>query len=178
MRRPALPISSLLFAGLLFLVGWALPVPAETAGISGVTTIEDEEQLPDGTGALLRREYPGWALRWVASIYFHRTRYSVLYGIKDPLSAMILLSTTADGTSRIIKADTSLFPMNEELTATPPLEARIAIAQAVIQKNAAKYASIQAYVEALKKYDMVRGLVPEQRKAIENLGGRLPPKRR
>jgi len=175
MRPPALPISSVLFAGILLLVGWPLPV---SAGIFRVTTIEDEDQLPNGSGVLLRREFPGWALRWVARIDFQRTRYSVLYGVgnQNPVSAMILLSSTSDGGSRIIKADTSLFPMNEELKTTPPLEARVAIAQALIQKSAAKYGGIQAYVQALRNYDLLRDLAPEQRKAIENLGGRLPPK--
>ena len=154
-----------------------LPASAQTSSPVPIAVIEGEDQLPDGAGALLRREFPGWKITWVAAVDFRRTRYSVLYGTKDPLSAMILLGTTGPG-SRIIKADTSLFPMNEELRATPPLDARVAIAQALVQKNAARYGNVQAYLEALKNCDMVRDLAPEQRTAIENLGGVLPQKRR
>jgi transglutaminase-like putative cysteine protease len=171
-------VFSVLSSFLVNLFILALAANAQSTIDSGLTTIAEEDQLPDGTGDLLRHEFPGWELKWVAEIDFHRTRYSVLYGIRkrNPVSAKILLGTTAEGGTRIIKADTSLFPMNEGLRATPPLEARVAIAQALIEKSAAKYASIQAYVEALRDYDLVRDLAPEQRTAIENLGGRLPPK--
>src|SRR6266436_4468539 len=142
----ALAAFSILSSLVVSILIWALPARAQTSRAAPLTMIAEEDQLPDGTGALLRHQFPGWELKWVAEIDFHRTRYSVLYGIgkKQPVSAMILLSSTAEGTCRIIKADTSLFPMNEELRATPPLEARVAIAQALIQKNAARYPSIQA----------------------------------
>jgi len=88
---------------------------------------------------------------------------------------MILIGAdTISGATRILKADNSLFPFDEHRSGTPPLEVRIAIAEALVHKNAAPFGSIPNYVTALRRYDMLRYLAPEQRQAIINLGGHIP----
>jgi hypothetical protein len=114
-------------------------------------------------------------LEWVANVRSGHTFYSILYGKRDPLSAMILTSTNlVSGGSQLIKADNSLFPFDEHRSGTPPLEVRVALAEALVRKNAAPYGSVSEYVTALRHYDTIRYLAPEQRQAIINLGGKLP----
>jgi hypothetical protein len=132
-------------------------------------------ELDPGAQALVRQRFAGWALQWVANVSSPHVQYSVVYGTGERRSAMILIATdTISGTSRILKADNSLFPFDEHRTGTPPLEVRIAMAEALVRKNAAPFGSISNYVTALRRYDMLRYLAPEQRQAIINLGGHLP----
>lgn len=181
-------ILSVLFCLLFWLV--LLPIgpvalaetPRESAGgvpESGVvkkqTAFANAGELDQGAQALLRQRFAGWALEWVANVNSPRVLYSIVYGVQEPLSAMILTATdTISGTSRILKADNSLFPFDEHRTGTPPLEVRIALAEALVKKNSAPFGSISNYVTALRRYDMIGYLAPEQRQAIINLGGRLP----
>jgi hypothetical protein len=161
------------------------PVPAQTlaqiepapdAGPSTEPTmLKGAAELEPSAQALLRQRFEGWTLEWVANVRTKQTLYSIVYGIKDPLSAMILTSTDLEsGTSRLVKADNSLFPFDEQRRGTPPMDVRIALAEALVRKNSARYGSVSRYVTALRNNDMVRYLAPEQRQAIINLGGRIP----
>lgn len=139
------------------------------------TTFTNAGELAPGAQALLGQRFAGWQLEWVANVRAPHVLYSIVYGTGEPRSAMILTATDEiSGASRILKADNSLFPFDEHRTGTPPLEVRIALAEALIKKNSAPFGSVGNYVTALRHYDMIRYLAPEQRQAIINLGGRLP----
>jgi hypothetical protein len=139
------------------------------------TTFANAGELEPGAEALLGQRFAGWQLEWVANVRAPHILYSIVYGTGEPRSAMILTATdTISGASRILKADNSLFPFDEHRTGTPPLEVRIALAEALVKKNSAPFGSVANYVTALRRYDMIRYLAPEQRQAIINLGGRLP----
>jgi hypothetical protein len=150
--------------------------PTPNAGSPGEPTLlKGAAELEPSAQALLRQRFEGWTLEWVANVRTKQTLYSIVYGIKDPLSAMILTATDLDsGTSQLVKADNSLFPFNEQRRGTPTLEVRIALAEALVRKNSARYGSVSRYVKALQNNDLIRYLAPEQRQAIINLGGRLP----
>jgi hypothetical protein len=64
-------VFSVLSSFLVNLFILALAANAQSTIDSGLTTIAEEDQLPDGTGDLLRHEFPGWELKWVAEIDFH-----------------------------------------------------------------------------------------------------------
>ena len=154
----------------------AAAAPSESAAAASEETIfEGAGELAPGAQALVRQRFSGWRLQWVANVRSFESLYSIVYGVKNPLSAMILTATdNSSGISRILKADTSLFPFDEHRSGTPPLEVRVALAEAMVKKNAAPFGSVANYLRALQRYDMIRYLSPEQRQAIINLGGRLP----
>jgi len=175
----ALPIFLLLIALTLGpvtaqMLAQAEPTP-DAAPAGEPTLLKGAAELEPSAQALLRQRFEGWTLEWVANVRTKQTLYSIVYGIKDPLSAMILTATDLDsGSSQLVKADNSLFPFDEQRRGTPPLGVRIALAEALVRKNSARYGSVSQYVAALRHYDMIRYLAPEQRQAIINLGGKLP----
>jgi hypothetical protein len=149
--------------------------PSSDAATDEATLLKGAAELEPSAQALLRQRFEAWTLEWVANVRTKRALYSIVYGIRDPLSAIILTSTDLDsGTSQLVKADNSLFPFDEQRRGTPPLEVRTALAEALVRKNSARYGSVPRYVAALRKNDMIRFLAPEQRQAIINLGGKLP----
>jgi hypothetical protein len=153
----------------------AAALSESAAASSEAPTFEGAGELAPGAQALVRQRFSGWRLEWIANVRSFENLYSVVYGVKNPLSAMILTATdNSSGISRILKADTSLFPFDEHRSETPPLEVRVALAEALVKKNAVPFGSVSNYVRALQRYDMIRYLSPEQREAIINLGGRLP----
>jgi hypothetical protein len=171
------------FVILIILVARARTAPAfdqsapglDAAAGSQQTILKEAVELEPSAQALVRKRFDGWILEWIANVRSENVAYSIIYGIKDPLSAMILTSTNLEsGTSELVKADNSLFPFDEQRRGTPPLEVRIALAEALVRKNSARYGSVSRYVAALRSNDMIRFLAPEQRQAIINLGGKLP----
>jgi hypothetical protein len=147
----------------------------DAGAVGGQTVLKGAGELEPSVQALLRQRFEGWTLDWVANVRSDHALYSIIYGVRDPLSAMILTSTDLlSGTSQLVKADNSLFPFDEQRRGTPPLDVRIALAEALVRKNSARYGSVSRYVTALRNNDMIRYLAPEQRQAIINLGGKLP----
>jgi hypothetical protein len=167
---------------LLTVLALLLPIRASAAQTASPADAASEETIFEGAGemapgaqALVRQRFSGWRLEWVANVSSFEILYSIIYGVKNPLSAMILTATdNSSGISRILKADNSLFPFDEHRSGTPPFEVRVALAEALVKKNAAPFGSVPNYVTALRRYDMIRYLAPEQRQAIINLGGRVP----
>jgi hypothetical protein len=121
--------------------------------------------------ALAPTEFRDWRLEWVTETDFSGFRYTVFYGQKNPKSAIILLRTDLSSWEVIlIKNDTSLFPFNERSANTPPEEVRLALAEGEMRRQAQKYGSWRAYVEALRRANLIGYLSKEQREILRRNG--------
>jgi hypothetical protein len=121
--------------------------------------------------ALAPTEFRDWHLEWVTEADFAGFRYTVLYGHKNPKSAILLLRTDLSSAETIlIKNDTSLFPFNERSANTPPEEVRLALAEGELRRQAQKYGGWRAYVGALRRANLIAYLSKEQRKILRREG--------
>ena len=121
--------------------------------------------------ALAPTEFHTWHLEWVTEADYQGFRCTVLYGHKNPKSAIILLRTDlSSGEAILIKNDTSLFPFNERSANTPPEEVRVALAEGEMRRQAEKYGGWRAYVGALRRANLIPYLSKEQREVLSRKG--------
>src|ERR1700756_504197 len=96
MRRVFIILSSVLGLALGLVTAQSpdqtAPSPDAGAG-SGQTVLKGAGELEASSQALLRERFEGWTLEWVANVRTKQILYSIVYGVRDPLSAMILTST-------------------------------------------------------------------------------------